>query len=214
MNRIYKYLITGLLLSPWRIAAQIAPMHIKNAVYAELSGWGYATLNYERQVWQQGKHKVIGRVGLLGVPERLGVDDGPYPSHQTIGWSGVASAIYLRGLGNHHLELGLTYTYMRHRLLVGDRSWDYIVDPPTYIPIFDDTRLTTLQHHFASARLGYRFQRPKGGLVFRLGVTPVTCFFSGNRNFTFGMARYLPGGRPPTGLVFLPIPDLSLGWSF
>jgi hypothetical protein len=197
-----------------QVAVAQAPL-AKNALYAELSGWGYATINYERLVWQQGKHWLGLRAGLFGVPTTVGQNMGPFPSYTHMSWSGALGANYVRGTGNHHLEMGLTYTSLRYHLLAGRREWDTFNNPFREVITFDDSYVEWKYYHFLSARVGYRYQKPSGGLVFRAGITPFTQFLSNYQDYTLG-AGFLLRSRNLTGAqtIFLPVPDLSIGWSF
>jgi hypothetical protein len=186
----------------------------KNAIYADLNGWAMPTLNYERMVWQQGKNRISLRAGALVVPNRVGNDGSPYPSYPSTGWIASGGINLLRGPKNHLLEVGLSYNVLRFRQLIGFRSWTTIY-VPTYevIPITNDTYLATFVHHQLNFRVGYRYQKPQGGFMFRAGISPISWFISGTRGFTFGAAA-LQSGDFQRSLVFLPIPDIGFGWSF
>jgi hypothetical protein len=186
----------------------------KHSLYAELSGWGYATINYEYLAWQQDKHKIGLRAGLFGIPTTVGKNTGPFPSYTRMAWSGALGANYLRGTGNHRLELGITYTYQRYHLLNGRREWDTFYDPFYEVPLLDNTFVELKQYHFLSARVGYRYQKPSGGLVFRAGITPITQFLSSYQDYTLGIGSILSPTRTGAATIFFPVPDISIGWSF
>ncbi|MCU0449275.1 MAG: hypothetical protein MUC97_05410 [Bernardetiaceae bacterium] len=204
--------IAFLLIVNWQVAIAQTPL-AKNALFAELSGWGYATINYERAVWQQGKHQLGLRAGLFGIPTTVGQSMGPFPSYTRMSWSGALGANYVRGTGNHHLELSLTYTFLRYHLLAGSREWETLYDPFQEVALYDDSYVEWKQYHFLSARVGYRYQKPNGGLVFRAGITPVTQFLSSFQDYTLGMGLLAPA-RSGAATIFLPVPDLSIGWRF
>jgi hypothetical protein len=184
----------------------------KNSLYAELSGWGYATINYERLVWQEGKHRLGLRAGIFGIPTTVGQNMGPFPSYTHMSWSGALGANYVRGTGKHHLELGLTYTFLRYHLLAGRRVWQTYNDPFREVAVYDDSFVEWKQYHFLSARVGYRYQKPSGGLVFRAGISPFTLFLSSYKDYTLGIGTLV--SPADTGIISFPVPDLSIGWSF
>ena len=135
------------------IACVIAPaawaQSAQNAAYGEIGGSGIIpTVNYERRF----NERWYGRVGL-GVAFTYTEDD-----------SDAAFAIPLttswvnRPESKHHLELGGGLT-----LVAGDRQelFDYGDD---------DEEFSTLS---ITGIVGYRYQKPDGGFLFRAAFTPV-----------------------------------------
>ncbi len=212
----------ALLLLPLLPLAAIAqdPVQIrKNAIYLELTAWGNnSSLSYDRVVRQAGRHRLGVRAGMAAGAS-TGATGSPFPSYRLWSFTAGATAYYLRGTKNHHLELGLGYFWTQNDRLDGARGWEIY---PTYqVPIFDNVRVVTVRHHLVNLRVGYRYQRPKRGLMFRAGITPLTWFLSDTRGFGTGMVpaahvnnRQQAGKAPLPRLLLFPVPDLSIGWSF
>lgn len=118
-----------------------------NAAYLELLGNGLLySLNYDRFLTAH----LTGRVGLFVLAAQDSDGEG----------SGAVLATpvlvnYLFGRGNHHLETGIGAT-----LLAGA------------IEDLEDEVDESFSGAVGTATLGYRYQRPGGGFVFRAGVTP------------------------------------------
>ncbi len=74
------------------------------------------------------------------------------------------SALY--GKSNHHLELGMGVTSYLTRSLAFDSETLENIDKVVF-----DAALPL--------RIGYRFQKPEGGFLFRLGYTPIINFPNG-----------------------------------
>jgi len=122
---------------------------------------------------------------------------------------------YLRGIGPHRLELGVQYFFVQHQALEGGRTVFNPFDPnEPVIPVFDDTVLVTNRHQLINLRVGYRYQKPQGGFFFRAGITPVNWFLAGRENYTFGAAGLVFKKGLRNNVVFFPVPDISIGWSF
>lgn len=196
---------------------------VRNTISAQMNWSGAGVLlNYERLVWQQGKHAVCVSGGAFGYRKVIG-KGGPYPSYPRWNWDFRAGANYQRGLRHHRLEVGIDYFFVKHYGPSGSRAWGFTPDPPTYYPIHDLLVVNERQNHFLRTRIGYRYQKASGGFVFKAGITPFTAILSPDTR------SYLPGvmseytikwgtdwatsGSPPR-LLFFPVPDLSVGWSF
>ena len=125
------------------------PFTARNAVYLE--GGGNALLysmNYERMVIGG----LSARVGVSLIPAWF-----PWVGEGDDGAALVmvpVQAGYVSGTGNHHLEIGAGATFGNASVDIGDlegkESWV-----------------------FGTGTVGYRFQRPEGGVVFRATVTPL-----------------------------------------
>jgi hypothetical protein len=127
----------------------VPPVTARNAFYVELLGNGLIySMNYDRLFTDQ----LSGRVGLMF----LGAADDE-------GGSAAVAATplmvnYLFGRGNSHFEAGAG-------LLVISGAVDEV-------PGEEDEAFSGA---IGTGTLGYRYQRPGGGFVFRVGLTP---FFS------------------------------------
>ena len=130
--------------------ATLAPAQGRNVVYGEIGGNGIApTINYERQFGD----RLFGRAGL-----------GVVYGESSSGDSDTTFVIPLmlnylsHPAGNHHFELGGGFT------LVTGESQDFFDD------VDEDETISNL---VGTATIGYRFQRPVRGFVFKAGITPV-----------------------------------------
>lgn len=125
------------------------PFTARNTVYFE--GGGNALLysiNYERMV----VGGLTARVGVAVFPAWF-----PWVGEGDDGAALVmvpVQAGYVFGTGDHHLEIGAGATFGNASVDIGDlegrEEWVY-----------------------GSGTVGYRFQRPQGGVVFRATVTPL-----------------------------------------
>lgn len=120
----------------------------RNVAYFELGGSAVVpSVNYERQL----SERWFGRVGFSIVTG----EDGDEDDDVTMVFPVTASYL-THPAGNHHLEAGGGVTF-----ITGD-SQDLFDE--------DDDQISNLA---VTAILGYRYQRPRRGFVFRAGVTPV-----------------------------------------
>lgn len=120
----------------------------RNVAYFELGGNGIIpTFNYERQL----SERLFGRVGFSFVfgESSAGDDDLTFVFP-------VAVNYLTHPAGNHHFEAGAGLT-----LITGDAQdlWEE-----------NDEEISNL---VVTSNLGYRFQKPGRGFVFRAGLTPI-----------------------------------------
>lgn len=136
------------------------PATAKNAVYLELGGNGvYYSLNYEKIFYQRGLFKSAARIGVSAFPKNIETETKTY-------WDAALplELIGLIGRSKHHLELGVGYTpyyYADTKFEIGSRGFE-----------FDRYRYSAVMPF----RLGYRYQKPEGGFLFRAGYMPVLSF--------------------------------------
>lgn len=124
------------------------PVTARNAFYVELLGNGlFYSMNYDRLFTDQ----VSGRVGLMFLGAAS--DEGSAAVTAT-----PLMVNYLFGRGNSHFEAGVG-------ILVVSGAVDDV-------PGEEDQSFSGA---IGTGTLGYRYQRPGGGFVFRVGLTP---FFS------------------------------------
>jgi hypothetical protein len=131
------------------LIASIASAQSRNVAYFELGGNGIVpTVNYERQLTE----RLFGRVGLgvLFSSESDGDEDVTFVVPLMVNYLSHPA-------GNHHLELGGGLAFV-----AGDAQDWYDSD--------DDEQISNV---VGTATLGYRFQKPVRGFVFKAGVTPV-----------------------------------------
>lgn len=147
----------------------------KNSVQLEAGGHGMLySLNYERILINSDRFKTTAQVGISYYPPSWGYIELWMP----IGINEILS------FGNHHVEAG-----------VG------IVPVRSPSPLMEIDNTYSPWSAFLSARLGYRYQKPDGKLLFRVGFTPLA---EGNlRNLGKGF-----------DLNIYPLVGVSFGYSF
>ena len=131
-------------------AQEVQPPLARNAVYVELLGNGlFYSVNYDRLLTP----KVAGRVGLMfATAEDDEGDSGTFAIVPLMG-------SYLWGDGNSHFETGIG-------LAVATANFDFEGG-------FDLDESGSTTGVYGTGVLGYRYQRPGGGFLFRVGLTPV-----------------------------------------
>jgi hypothetical protein len=154
----------------------------KNSVYSEFSGpiFNYS-LNYGRLIYQKDRLKVAVSAGFS---LRYRSRTAPVSSY----WSPFipleVSAFW--GKSKHHLGLGVGFFATRDRRYFFDEDFSNNIREESY---WGKTLVP---------RIGYRYQKPAGGLFFRAAYTP-TFSFDGDED----KVAFIPYGI-----------GLSLGWSF
>lgn len=135
------------------VAAQTpeTPFTTRNAYYVEAGGNALLySVNYERMV----AAGLSARVGISLVPAWI-----PFVGDDGGDGGGLlvmvpVQAGYVFGTGNHHLEVGAGATFGNAAVdiggLEGKENWV-----------------------FGTGTIGYRFQRPEAGSLFRLTITPL-----------------------------------------
>jgi len=155
----------------------------KNSLQLELGGHGLIySFNYERILVDKGKHKTAGQIGMAYYPASVGFRDF---------WMPVGVNQIYNFTSAHHLEAGVGMVLIREAIRDKNNQPD---------DWFWDT--------FISARLGYRYQKPNGRFLFRIGLTPIletNLFKQIVHNPTFGRRI----NSDPHLLV-----GLSIGYSF
>jgi hypothetical protein len=116
----------------------------KNTLYVEFFGnCIYGSINYDRIVMHKNKNKVSLRFGFL-----------PYPKVTSLA-SATAEVSYLYGV-KHNIESSIGVVYI-HGLFLQEQTSYY-------------EHLAT-GNLFLYPYLGYRFQKPEGGLFLRAGIS-------------------------------------------
>jgi len=128
----------------------------KSSVYLEIGGAaGLWSLNYDRELWEiKENFKLYSRAGL-----------GMYSEFNGAGFPDVIipiSNMVLLGEGTHRVEAGGGITYYNWTLRDA-------LKPDGFSRRYD------LLGHLI---LGYRFQKPEGGLMFRVAYTPIIINYS------------------------------------
>ncbi|HEX2202866.1 MAG TPA: hypothetical protein VHG91_06200 [Longimicrobium sp.] len=124
-----------------------APAYVKNAIYVELGGNALLfSVNYDRRIGDWA-----GRVGV----QFLGAGYDDEGDDDTSVLVVPVTVSYLAGRGNGRAEIGLGVGISRGNLdfgSLGEADIDGV---------------------YGTGILGYRYQRPEGGLLVRAGFTPV-----------------------------------------
>ncbi len=182
-NMFKQTLLTLLLLLAAFIGvnAQVVKLSMqKNTLFVELGGNGFFySLNYDRILLDYSTWKISARIGGMYMPGIFEVN-----RHLI---SLPLEVAYLKGRGNHHLELAVGVT-------------------PIYdiFPRYDYTgRQYTGQQLLliGVARIGYRYQKREGGVFYRAGFTPLhgTLYdfnyreWDRNSNFTYPLVSLAIG---------------------
>ena len=119
----------------------------KNAVYLELGGNGLIyTINYDRMIGN--KFNVRAGIETYGAFSQNGEGSGVIVLPVMVN--------YLAGQGNNRLELGLGKLFSQINLDFGD-----------------DSRFSRFSDNTYTATIGFRHQPRNGGLLFRVGLTPI-----------------------------------------
>lgn len=148
---IYRWLLLLLgMTGAWSAAAQEGAPTTRQALYLEGAGiGGYGSLNYERLLHQPDQWHLAARAAL----STYNLKDYRYRFNPDVLVPFGLSAYYGR---RHHLDLGIGATAAS--IVMADRT--------------DFTPVRTLRFH-SWGSVGYRFQRPGGGLVIRATYTPL-----------------------------------------
>ncbi len=151
----------------------------RNTFFVELGGNAVSySVNYDRILLARDKWKLSGRVGALYLPL--------FQVSNRLMVGAPLEVSYLRGRGKHFLEIGLggTVTYDTYPL--------------------SDTRVRDLAV-MGVFRVGYRHQKPEGGLFYKVGFTPLA-------GMVYGLES--GSGRGPSGEPFAyPLVGLAAGYT-
>jgi hypothetical protein len=147
----------------------------RNSVYLSFepnaNQQGYAA-NYDRLLYQSGRHKWFG--GLHFGAMSFINSARPFPTRRAWVLSGAVSANYSLALGprgHGHLDLGASYTYER---------MSGVFSQPLSFPMGgiaeEEATWRVFGAHVFAPYVGYRYQRPQGGLTWRGGIEPFRYF--------------------------------------
>ena len=155
----------------------------KNAIHAEALGNALIySVNYERVIRSSGALPIAVRVGISYID--LSEEDKPQRSFgipiELLGWTGKK---------NGHFEFGLGYSY--HEREYRERA---------NLNVYRNIETT---QQFLTARLGYRFQKPTGGFMFKTALVSMLLF-----------AEDTNDPSPIELPVYVPWPGVSVGWAF
>ena len=118
----------------------------KNSIQLELFGHGvFYSINYERILLNGEKFKTTGQAGFAWYPPATDVREFWLP----------VSINELFSFNKHHVEFGLGTVFTVEENL--ERSG----------------KTTRAWYNLLSGRIGYRYQKPNGRFIFRIGFTPL-----------------------------------------
>lgn len=163
----------------------------KNTVYLEAFGQGFAwSANYDRLFNTEKTFMNSLTVGLVFVPQSIDFGDGTYVGTPV-------SFNWLLGKKSHHLELGIGVTPMYVQSRYASKS--------------------QMLYVYASPKIGYRYQRPSGGMFFKATATALVDLFHFERyNFAQSRINNFSTMDDVLGLGYpvFPWPGLSVGYTF
>jgi hypothetical protein len=163
----------------------------RNTIYAEAFGQGFCwSLNYDRLFNTEKRFMNSFTAGLVYVPKSIQFGEGTY-------FGIPVSYNWLLGKKSHHLELGIGLT----SLLVNPYS----------------NNISTYSYTYLTPKIGYRFQRPQGGIFFKATATAMIDLlnvsvhkFEGKTYRNFSTMNNVAG----IGYAVFPWPGLSVGYTF
>ncbi len=163
----------------------------KNTIYAEAFGQGFCwSMNYDRLINTHKKVYNSFTVGVVYVPKQIQFGDGSY-------FGVPVSYNWLFGKKSHHLELGVGITGLASK---------------------SDYGLTTINNFYTylTPKIGYRFQRPQGGLFLKVTATPMIDLVSFRSQGANGSMRISSLFSDVAGLGYtaFPWPGFSIGYTF
>jgi len=162
----------------------------KNTIYTEAFGQGFCwSLNYDRLFNTEKRIMNSYTAGIVYVPESIQFGDGTY-------FGIPLSYNWLIGKKSHHLELGIGLTSL-------------LVNP--------NSSVKSDFYAYLTPKIGYRFQRPQGGLFFRATATPMIDLLNVHtQKFVSDKSRSFSTLSNVAGLDYavFPWPGLSIGYSF
>ena len=201
----------------------------------------FPQLSYDRLLWQKGNHHIGATVGTLVFYRNEDLGFGLVKRRL---WNSFSSlgVYHLYGKRNHYLETSLQYGLMQGQELRGNWSIgqkttngyrisgggsfdaDRTIDQAEIRKlqeqgkdyIIDYSTVKNLWETWATARIGYRYQRSEGGFLFRAGFGFLNILNAGN----LGTQSKVHWGKVDSGcncndsVLWLLNLDMSLGWSF
>ncbi len=137
----------------------------KNSVHAELLGnSGLYGLHYGRIFHQKDKLKLAASLGFSLQFQR---EIQPIHSSYVIPIFPVEVTAFW-GRYRHHLEVGIGYTAALNRRFIFDENYPNNIREQVHL------------NQALVPRIGYRYHKPEGGFLFRVGYTPIIGISSSN----------------------------------
>jgi hypothetical protein len=158
----------------------------KNTIFFEAGGNGiFYSFNFDRILKDKQEHKWVGRAGITYLPF---LNSG---NRQIVGIPLELS--YLKGRNYNYLEIGLGFTPMYDGYKHSEFSKKYELLALTFL------------------RIGYRHQKPEGGLFFKAGITPVYGIIFNYSNYPNQPVIIDSENKRET--FALPFMGIALGWT-
>lgn len=205
--RIYTILLfIGLVLLPSLIWGQADGQRFaRNAVTVETGGvmWNWYSLNYERTLVRNSAWELQLRIG----GSQRGYFRKPFDWGIEKQVSALGGLNLLMGKRNNRFEIGLLSSFSYNAYLGGMCGNGLDFDTYDY-----SHGIEHLEHRIGGY-LGYRYQRPGGGLVIKVGLAPTW-------QTNYGIIRYNTGeteigrGYANKWEKFNVYPSLAIGWGF
>lgn len=169
---------------------------VRNTLYGEAFGQGFCwSLNYDRLLNTDKKVMNSVTTGLVYVPTSLGFGGGVY-------YGIPVSYNWLVGKKSHRLEMGVGLTALFHKEVA--RGWSTPYEESYFFG-------------YLTPKIGYRFQRPRGGLFFRATASPMIDLLSVRTvNAGTTKTRRFSSFSDVVGLgqPIFPWPGVSIGYTF
>lgn len=160
----------------------------------------------------QGKNRLAVSLGFSYSITKLPI---PPPRRTLLRGLGINSRIFYTYAFyklKHHVEVGTGYFYTQRETMEGVIYYTF-----QGTPILDSLFFYTSKIHTIPLLIGYRFQKPSGGLLFKIGVFAAGYFINDRRNkptdqyspyFKKGFSHYKFRKNE-----ILPL-YIGIGWSF
>lgn len=182
----------------------------RNSVYCEVFGQGiYDAFSFDRLYHIDKKIKTSFSAGLtvMMIPEMFV-------------FAAPVSYNFLFGEKNHHLELGLGFTFMSFESRKIEAHVPYI-NQNGVLSEDDFTGYSYDFYTYFTPKIGYRFQKPAGGIFFRATLTPAIAGINRLGNTKGGSYDVVQPNRMEyfsctvlRDFPVLPWAGISVGWTF
>lgn len=147
----------------------------RNAIFFEGGGnAGRFAISYGRIFHQKERFKLSGSVGFFMWPDKI--DSSPTSTNSTswLPWVPLEISGFW-GKSKHHLEIGAGITPYLESIIQLD---------PNSLEVSEKITFASL----IPIRIGYRYQKPEGGIFFRVGYTPFLALYFGET----GSSQFYP----------------------
>jgi hypothetical protein len=178
----------------------------RNTAYVEIMGGGrYWTANYE-YLFKDFGVKQGARIGVGAFPNFLNVN-------RPLCFTAHAEYVNFWFSKYHHIEwgAGISYRYECYKKDIIEKSYSRISPTDSVLVIINHEYKSVTTGPILTGRLGYRYQDPDGGLVVRVGWTPLF-FFMNREKVTFDGNQVSASILPfSTRLMYF---GFSVGWNW